>query len=39
MTNFHVIQQAGAVRVTLYDGSAHPARSSARMPPMTLPCY
>ena len=40
MTNSHVIQaSAGAVRVTLFDGSAHPAKSSARMPPMTLPCY
>ncbi len=26
LTNFHVIQGAGAVRVTLYDGSAHPAK-------------
>jgi S1-C subfamily serine protease len=26
LTNFHVIQGAAAVRVTLYDGSAHPAR-------------
>jgi S1-C subfamily serine protease len=26
LTNFHVIQGADAVRVTLFDGSAHPAR-------------
>ncbi len=26
LTNFHVIQGAGAVRVTLYDGSAHTAK-------------
>ncbi|WP_261357719.1 S1C family serine protease [Aquisphaera insulae] len=26
MTNFHVIQGAGAVRVTLFDGSTHPAK-------------
>ncbi len=26
LTNFHVIQGAGAVRVTLYDGSAYPAK-------------
>ena len=26
MTNYHVIQGAAAVRVTLFDGSAHPAR-------------
>ena len=26
LTNFHVIQGAGAVRVTLFDGSTHPAK-------------
>ena len=26
MTNYHVIQGAAAVRVTLFDGSAHPAK-------------
>ncbi len=26
LTNFHVIQEAVAVRVTLFDGSAHPAK-------------
>ncbi len=26
MTNYHVIQDAGAVRVTLFDGSTHPAK-------------
>jgi S1-C subfamily serine protease len=26
VTNFHVVQGANSVRVTLYDGSAHPAR-------------
>ena len=39
LTNFHVIQGAGAVRVTLMTAPPMRPRSSAPMPPMTLPCY